>query len=293
MELEKIEEVEEESKRRQANRDKQIPKKITLQRHFSTPNQDVGRRNFDLHGKKISKQPFVIGICGGPSSGKSTVAKLLKERLKNKAEILNLVDFYQPLRGNWRRKYSIDMTQNEETAQEEIERLDREINFDDPEQIDWTLLNQCLEKLISGKPFDKPIYDKTKKQRSQKTEKIHSNETLIVEGQLIFNNADLRKNINLKIFIDADDDVRLSRRVLKEAGKQENVDLDKLQNVLYKYETMTKPAFEKYIEPSKKYADIIIPNYGFTTEELDLDEITIPANAIDMIVQKVEASFIS
>ena len=88
--------------------------------------------------------------------------------------------------------------------------------------------------------------------------------------------------LDLKVFIDTDDDVRLSRRVLKMSKKGT---LTNLQDFLYKYEKQIKPAYEKYIEPSKKYADIIIPNYGFSMEAIDVNHVVIPIPAVDLIIK--------
>lgn len=93
--------------------------------------------------------------------------------------------------------------------------------------------------------------------------------------------------LDLKIFIDTDDDVRLSRRVLKMSKKGT---LLNLQDLLYKYEKQIKPSYEKFIEPSKKYADIIIPNYGFSLDKMDLDDIIIPIPAVELIIKQVESS---
>lgn len=91
--------------------------------------------------------------------------------------------------------------------------------------------------------------------------------------------------LDLKIFIDTDDDVRLSRRVLKMDKKGT---LNNLQDLLYKYETKIKPAYEKWIEPSKKYADIILPNYGFSMDNMDIDDIIIPIPAVELIIKQVQ-----
>lgn len=93
--------------------------------------------------------------------------------------------------------------------------------------------------------------------------------------------------LDMKVFIDTDDDVRLSRRVLKMSKKGT---LTNLQDLLYKYEKQIKPAYEKYIEPSKKYADIIIPNYGFSMDSIDVNELMIPIPAVDLIIKQVESS---
>lgn len=135
------------------------------------------------------------------------------------------------------------------------------------------------------KPFNKPIYDKYLKVRLEQTQQVAPVPVLIVEGALIFCDPDLRNLFDLSVFIDTDDDVRLSRRVLKneqsEAGKK-----IPLQELLNKYENKTKPAFEKFIEPTKKYANTIIPNYGFSTDTLELDRMAI--QGVDLIITHIE-----
>ena len=112
-------------------------------------------------------------------------------------------------------------------------------------------------------------------------------DVIIVEGALIFCSEELRKMFDLSLFIDTDDDVRLSRRVLKMSRKYPG-DKEFLAELLHKYERFVKPSFEKFIEPTKKYSDIILPNYGFSTEDkLDIDMMNIPA--LDLIIRRVEA----
>jgi uridine kinase len=110
---------------------------------------------------------------------------------------------------------------------------------------------------------------------------------IILEGHLIFTSPKLMELLDLKVFIDTDDDVRLSRRVLKMSKKGGS--LAGLQDLLYKYEKQIKPAYERYIEPSKKYADIIIPNYGFSMDAMDLDELVIPMPAVELIIKQAES----
>ena len=123
--------------------------------------------------------------------------------------------------------------------------------------------------------FYKPVYDKQFKVRMHSEDLVQPVDVVLVDGSLIFCNEQLRKMFDLSVFIDTDDDVRLSRRVLKNVNskdpEQQRIELAAL---LKKYETKTKPAFEKFIEPTKKYASIIIPNYGFA-EKLQLDRMTI------------------
>jgi len=124
--------------------------------------------------------------------------------------------------------------------------------------------------------------------RLAQTEHIKPTSVIVIEGHLIFCNDDLMKNMNLKVFVDTDDDVRLSRRVLKMSRKYPN-DITMIADLLQKYETFVKPSFEKYVEPTKKYSDIILPNYGFSTEaNLDIDNMNIPA--IELIIKKVQSA---
>ena len=134
-------------------------------------------------------------------------------------------------------------------------------------------------------PFNKPVYDKFLKIRREETVIVHPSPVLIVEGALILCSDILRQSLDLAVFIDCDDDVRLSRRVLKNERK-EGANKQSLSELLKTYEDKTKPAFEKFIEPSKKYANTIIPNYGFSTEQLELDKMSVPA--VDLIISFIE-----
>jgi uridine kinase len=124
------------------------------------------------------------------------------------------------------------------------------------------------------KPFNKPVYDKFLKVRTEQTVTVTPVPVIIVEGALIFCQEQLRDLFDLSVYIDTDDDVRLSRRVLKNAQTSDQQQVS-LAELLRTYEEKTKPAFEKFIEPTKKYANTIIPNYGFSTDKLELDKMTI------------------
>lgn len=234
------------------------------------------------------KRGFVIGICGGPSSGKSSVAKIIRESIPH-VVILNLIDFYKPIRGNLRRRSRADSimedTRDAEEVKEEIREVYKQNDFDSPDAIDWELLNKGVNSLRNGKPFNKPIYDDTTMIRLAETKQIKPSPVIIIEGHLIFCNEELMKKMDLRVFIDTDDDVRLSRKVLKIARKYPE-DMTYLSDFLNKYEKFVKPSYEKFIEPTKKYADMILPNYGFSTEDkLDIDQMHIPA--IDLIIKRV------
>jgi uridine kinase len=203
--------------------------------------------------------------------------------------ILNLIHFYNPKRGNLRRRSRADSLieddKNVEEIKTEIRQVYKESDFDSPEAIDWTLLNKGVQSLKNGMPFNKPIYDDETMVRTALTEHIKPSSVIIIEGHLIFTNEELMKKMDLKVFIDTDDDVRLSRKVLKIARKHPN-EKTYIADFLSKYENFVKPSYEKFIEPTKKYADIILPNYGFSTEDkLDVDQMHIPA--IDLIIKRV------
>jgi len=145
-----------------------------------------------------------------------------------------------------------------------------------------------LDLLIARKPFNKPQYDEKTLVRLVETKKVMPCEVIIVEGHLIFSNQELLSKFDLKIFIDADDDVRLSRRVMKLPNEVKE-DSTLLSNALYNYEKHVKPAYERFIEPTKKLADIILPNYGFAhCEDVELNAIVFPTQAIDIIAKTVD-----
>lgn len=200
-----------------------------------------------------------------------------------------MIHFYNPKRGNLRRRSRADSLieddKNVEEIKTEIRQVYKESDFDSPEAIDWTLLNKGVQSLKNGMPFNKPIYDDETMVRTALTEHIKPSSVIIIEGHLIFTNEELMKKMDLKVFIDTDDDVRLSRKVLKIARKHPN-EKTYIADFLSKYENFVKPSYEKFIEPTKKYADIILPNYGFSTEDkLDVDQMHIPA--IDLIIKRV------
>merc|ERR1711871_599606 len=171
---------------------------------------------------KIYRRPFVIGICGGPSSGKSSIAKVIQHSIPS-AITLNQIHFYNPIRGNLRRRSRADSHVEENKAEEETQKEIREVyrqsDFDSPDAIDWNLLIKGVAALKRGDPFNRPIYDDETMIRTAQTQHIKSAPVIIIEGHLIFCNEQLMKLMDLKVFIDTDDDVRLSRKVLKIARK--------------------------------------------------------------------------
>ena len=183
---------------------------------------------------------LVIGIAGGSGSGKTTVVKAIKDRLKEDVVVIPQDAYY---------KDSSNLTDEQKRNQ----------NFDHPDSIDWDLLCKQLSELKDGKTIHQPVYSYISCSRS-KTETVTVNpaDVIIIEGILIFTCKKLRDQMDIKLFVDADDDDRLMRvmaRDIRERGK--NVDW-----VIERYTKTVKPMYLQFIEPSKRYADIIIPQGG-------------------------------
>lgn len=196
---------------------------------------------------------MVIGIAGGSGSGKTTVVKALTEELKERVVVLPQDSYYK------------------DSSHLPIEERQK-VNFDHPDSIDFPLLTSQLKQLKEGKTIEQPVYSYLTCSRS-KTETITVTpaEVIIIEGILIFNCAELREQMDIKIFVDADDDDRLMRimaRDIKERGRDMNA-------VLERYGRVVKPMYLQFIEPSKRYADIIIPQGGHNKVAIEIIAATI------------------
>lgn len=188
---------------------------------------------------KIMKSPFLIGVCGGSCSGKSMITDTLKDRLDFSASVINEFDFYLPV-------------------SKVGPKPDYTHNFDDPNQIDWETLNECLNTINNHRPFDCPQYDLQKQIKKKRTLKKFPTPVVIIEGLFLFHRPEIRELLDMKIFVDCPDDVRLGNRVRKFIQR----DLYDLEFITDYYQKFTKPAYEQYIEPSKLHADLIVPNFG-------------------------------
>ena len=184
---------------------------------------------------------LVIGIAGGSGSGKTTVVHAIKERLRDEKVVVIPQDSYY--------KDSSDLTDEEKRRQ----------NFDHPDAIDWPLLCEHLAELKQGKTIQQPVYSYISCSRSKtETVTVEPADVIIIEGILIFNCRELLDQMDIKIFVDADDDDRLMRvmaRDISERGKD-------VHWVIERYSRTVKPMYLQFIEPSKRYADIIIPQGG-------------------------------
>ena len=182
---------------------------------------------------------LVIGIGGGSGSGKTTVVKAITENIGGSVAVLSQDSYYK------------DCSHLSEAEK-------RHHNFDHPDALDWKLLCRQVEDLMQGKPVDQPVYSYLTCGRTTETVKVNPADVIIVEGILIFTCPELRDKMDIKIFVDADDDDRLMRvieRDITERGKD-------VHWVIERYTNTVKPMYLEFIEPSKRYADIIIPQGG-------------------------------
>lgn len=196
---------------------------------------------------------LVIGIAGGSGSGKTTVVNAITRQLKEKVVIIPQDSYY---------KDSSHLPLQER----------QKVNFDHPDSIDFRLLNEQLKMLKDGQPIEQPVYSYLTCSRSRtETVTVRPAEVIIIEGILIFTCPELREQMDIKIFVDADDDDRLMRvmaRDILERGKT-------VETVIERYTKTVKPMYLQFIEPSKRYADIIIPQGGHNKVAIDIISATI------------------
>ncbi|EGC40571.1 uridine kinase [Dictyostelium purpureum] len=196
----------------------------------------------------ISKHPFIIGVTGGTASGKTTVCDEIMKRLGHKRiAIICLDSFYRPLTKEDR----------EEVAS---------YNFDHPDAFDWQLVQNALIDLKEGKNVNIPTYCFKSHSRLEETVELCDADVILFEGILSFYTESLRNQMDMKIFVDTDSDTRLSRRVMRDIAERGR----NLDSVLFQYEKFVKPAFDDYILPTKKYADVIIPRGADNVVAIDL-----------------------
>ena len=190
---------------------------------------------------------LVIGIAGGTGSGKTTLMKNLIGQFGDVVTVLSHDNYYK---------------RHDELDYEERCKL----NYDEPAALETDLMALHLDKLRRGEAIDCPVYDFTQHNRSQETIRIVPKKVIIVEGILIFENKPLRDLMDIRIFVDTDADVRLCRRIKRDVNKRGR----SLESVLLQYQQTVKPMHEKYVEPSKRYAHIVIPEGGKNFVALDM-----------------------
>ena len=185
---------------------------------------------------------LVLGIAGGSGSGKTTLMNNIVGRFDEDITVLSHDSYYK---------------RHDEMSYEERCQL----NYDEPAALETDLMVRHLDLLRRGEAIDCPVYDFTVHNRSDEVVRVNPSRIIIVEGILIFENEDLRNLMDIRIFVDADADIRLCRRVKRDVNKRGR----SLESVLSQYQQTVKPMYEKYVEPSKKYAHILVPEGGKNT----------------------------
>lgn len=191
---------------------------------------------------------LIIGIAGGTGSGKTTVVNQIIEELKNEeVDIISQDSYYQ------------------DTSHLSFEDR-KKINFDHPKSIDFDLLVSHLKELKAGRSIQQPVYSFKEHNRTAETVEIQPRKVIIVEGILILTHPDIREMFDIKIYVHADSDERLIRRLKRDIAERGR-DLDE---VLNRYQTTLKPMHQQFIEPTKEFADIIIPTNRYNTVAVDI-----------------------
>lgn len=198
--------------------------------------------------------PIIIGIAGGTGSGKSTLADNIKKEFKNNISMLSHDYYYK---------------NNSHLPFEERVKL----NYDHPEAFDTDLLIEHLQKLKNGETIKRPSYSFIDHLREEETYEVVPKKVIIVEGILIFENKALRDMMDIKIFVDASADIRFIRRLLRDVEERGRT----VPSVVDQYCRTVKPMHDQFVEPSKKYADIIVPKGGYNKV------------ALNMIVEKIRS----
>lgn len=196
-------------------------------------------------------RPLIIGIAGGTGSGKTT---LVEKQFGADISVLPHDNYYAA---------------HHDMSLEERQTL----NYDHPAAFDTDRMIQDLEDLKAGKTVQCPVYDYAIHDRTEETLTLAPNKVILVEGILIFENKALRDLMDIKIFVDTDADVRILRRILRDVKERGRT----LESVMEQYLTTVKPMHEQFVEPSKRYADLIVPEGGKN------------AVALDMIIQRVKS----
>lgn len=191
---------------------------------------------------------LIIGIAGGTGCGKTTVVnQIINELPPNEVGIISQDSYYNDL--------------SHMNMEERVK-----VNFDHPSAIDFDLLSQHLEQLRSGKAVQQPVYSFREHNRTGETETTVPRKVMIVEGILILTHPEVRDLFDIKIYVHADSDERLIRRIKRDVDERGR----DMQEVLNRYQTTLKPMHQQFIEPTKEYADIIIPNNKYNTVAINI-----------------------
>lgn len=197
----------------------------------------------------------VIGVAGGTGSGKSTLVKRLQEAFADDDVVTLCHDYYY--------KAHPELTYEERTK----------LNYDHPQAFDTEMLIDHIRALKCGVAIDHPVYSFVEHNRTEEKVPVKPSKVIIVDGILIFENRELRELMDIKVFVDTDADIRLARRILRDVCERGRT----MQSVITQYTTTVKPMHEEFVEPSKRHADVIIPEGGFNSV------------AVQMLIQSIRS----
>ena len=197
----------------------------------------------------------VIGVAGGTGSGKSTLVKRLEEAFRSEDVATLCHDYYY--------KAHPELTYEERTK----------LNYDHPQSFDTDMLVEHIRALKNNVPIERPVYSFVDHNRTEETVPVKPSKVIIIDGILIFENKELRELMDIKVFVDTDADLRLARRILRDVSERGR----SIESVIDQYTTTVKPMHEEFVEPSKRYADVIIPEGGFNSV------------AVQMLIQNIRS----
>ena len=197
----------------------------------------------------------VIGVAGGTGSGKSTLVKRLQEAFRGDDVVTLCHDYYY--------KAHPELTYEERTK----------LNYDHPQAFDTQMMVDHIKALKENVPIEHPVYSFVEHNRMPETVSVKPSKVIIVDGILIFENKELRDMMDIKVYVDTDADIRLARRILRDVCDRGRT----MQSVISQFTQAVKPMHEEFVEPSKKYADVIIPEGGFNSV------------AVEMLIQNIRS----
>ena len=195
----------------------------------------------------MKKDICIVGIAGGSASGKTTIVNNIKELFQNDIELISHDNYY--------------LSNDDKTMEERVK-----LNYDHPSSFDTYKMIEDVKKLKEGEIIYRPVYDYTQHTRAKEVVEVHPKKVIILEGILILEDPRLRDLMDIKVFADTDADERLMRRILRDTQERGRT----VESVLNQYVTTVKPMHEQFVEPSKKYADIIMPEGGQNEVAIDI-----------------------
>lgn len=197
---------------------------------------------------KKQRRPIIIGVTGGSGSGKTTVSKAIYNQLHGQAIQIITQDTYY----------------NDQSSMTMAER--KAVNYDHPLAFDTDLLIKQLSDLRNNKAIEMPVYDYTQYTRSAETVHVEPQDVIILEGILILDDERLRDLMDIKVYVDTDDDIRIIRRIKRDMAERGRT----LDSVINQYLATVKPMYHQFVEPTKRYADIIVPEGGENRVAIDI-----------------------